>query len=109
MAYENHAVKIGDAYFICRNNRLSVHAPTQGIVDKWQKYFHRGKPSRWEKAHLQTDVPFASMASGGVADVAVEHLRKGKFADMLSDARELPYSFRLDITEIPDKVWSSHG
>jgi hypothetical protein len=49
------------------------------------------------------------MASGGVADVAVEYLRKAKFSDMLSDARELPYSFRLDITEIPDKVWSSNG
>ena len=108
MAYENHAVKIGDAYFICRNSRMSVHAPTQGIVDKWKRHFNRGKPGRWEEADLKTDVPFVSMASGGVADSAVEHLRRGKFAEMVSDARELPYSFRLENTGIPDKVWS-HG
>jgi len=104
MAYKDHVVKIRNTYFVSDAAELSVHSPTSGRLDTWKEYF-KDKNTNWRTRDLKTDAPFASMA-GSYSEVVFKIGERNRYEEMLSEAEDMPYSFKLRITEIPDKLMS---
>jgi len=103
MAYKNHVVKTTDAYLVVEDNVFTVHASSEQDLAPWRHYFSK-RGSVWENHHLQTNAPFASL--GGYARVIPEETRRFEYGKMVSVARDMPHSFKLEITEIPDELES---
>jgi len=104
MAYKDHVVKSSNTYFVSNDAQLSVHAPTDETLDSWKEYFQDENTS-WRTRDLKTDAPFESMA-GSYSEVVFKVGRRNRYEEMLSEAEKLPHSFKLRITEIPDKLMS---
>ena len=104
MAYKDHIVKIRHTYFVSNDAQLSVHAPTSERLGTWKGYFQDENTS-WRTRDLSTDAPFESMA-GSYSEVVFKIGERNRYEEMLSEAEDMPHSFKLRITEVPDKLMS---
>ncbi len=104
MAYKDHIIKIRHTYFVSNDAQLSVHAPTGQRLDTWKQYF-KDENTSWRTRDLSTDAPFESMA-GSYSEVVFKIGERSRYEEMLSEAEDMPHSFKLRITEIPDKLMS---
>ena len=104
MAYRDHIVKIRHTYFVSNDAEFSVHAPNRRRLDSWKEYFE-DKNTSWRTRDLNTDAPFQSMA-GSYSNVVFKIGNRNEYEEMLSEAEDMPHSFKLRITEIPDKLMS---